>query len=195
MAPQGSKSDLIPDSKQGTMPGPVFQSGERVTLNTVEEEDLDAFARAQSDPDVRKPLGLVTPRNRDSLEEFFEERISGEDTVWFAAVTDDDIVGAVTFTEVHESHGVADLSYWILPEHQGEGYGREAVSLILSYGFDELRLHRVRADCYATNEGSIGLLESLGFTREGRFREAAFLDGAHEDVFRYGLLAEEWEGP
>lgn len=175
------------------MPGPVFQSGERVTLNTVEEEDLDAFARAQSDPDVRKPLGLVSPRNRDSVEEFFEERISDEDSVWFAVVADE-LVGAVTLPEVHESRGVGDLSYWLLPEHQGEGYGSEAVSLLLDYAFDELRLHRIRADCYATNEGSIGLLESLGFSQEGRFREAAFLDGTHEDVFRYGLLAREWEG-
>lgn len=176
------------------MPGPVFQSGERVTLNTVEEDDLDAFARAQADPDVRVPLGLVSPRNRDSLEEFFEERISGEGSVWFTAVADDELVGSVTFTDINESRGVADLSYWILPEYHGEGYGSEAVALLLDYGFDERRLHRVQADCYATNAGSIGLLESLGFSREGRFREAAFLDGSHEDVFRYGLLAEEWEG-
>ena len=175
------------------MPGPVFQSGERVTLNTVEEEDLDTFARARSDPDVREPLGIETPGNRDDVEEFFEERISDDDeSYWFTAVVDGEVVGAVVFTEVHESHGVAELSYWVLPEHQGEGYGSAAVDRLLAYGFDELRLHRVEADCYATNDGSRGLLESLGFTQEGRFREAAFRRGEYVDVLRYGLLAEEW---
>lgn len=174
------------------MPGPVFQSGARVTLNTVEEEDLDALARARSDPDVRIPLGIETPGNRGVIEEFYEETISGEEGYWFTVVADDDLVGAVVYKHVDDADGVAELSYWIYPEYQGEGYGSEAVELLLEYGFDELRLHRVRADCYATNDASQGLLESLGFEREGHFREAAFVGGRYVDVFRYGLLAEEW---
>jgi RimJ/RimL family protein N-acetyltransferase len=174
------------------MPGPTFLSGDRVSLATVEEDDLDAFALARSDPDVRIPLGIDSPGNRDDVEEFYEERISDEESFWFAATVDDEFVGAVVFTEVYESHGVAELSYWILPTYQGEGYGSEAVDLLLEYGFDELRLHRVRADCYATNDGSRGLLETLGFDREGRFREAAFVEGEYVDVLRYGLLASEW---
>lgn len=174
------------------MPGPVFLSSERVALHTVEEEDLDAFARARSDPDLRVPLCIDTPQNRDGLEEFFEETISSEDGFWFVATADEETVGAAMFTDVRESAGVGEVAYWILPESQGEGYGREAVSLLLEYGFDELRLNRVEADCLVTNEASSGLLESLGFTREGQFREAAFQDGRHVDVLRYGLLADEW---
>lgn len=174
------------------MPGPVFQSGERVSLHTVEEEDLDAFARARSDPDLRVPLCIDTPENRESLEEFHEETVSGGDGYWFVAAVDGETVGAVMFPELYESDGVADLAYWVLPEHQNEGYGSEAVSLLLDYGFDDLRLHRVRADCLASNDASRGLLESLGFTQEGRFREASFQDGTHVDVLRYGLLASEW---
>lgn len=174
------------------MPGPVFLSGERLTLNTVEEEDLDAFARARSDPDLRVPLSIDTPGNRSTLEEFHEETVSGGDGAWFVASVDGETVGAVAFTGLHESAGKGDLAYWVLPEHQGEGYGGEAVELLLEYGFDELRLHRVRADCIATNDASRGLLESLGFTQEGRFREAAFQEGTHVDVLRYGLLADEW---
>lgn len=176
------------------MPGPVFQSGDRVTLNTVEEEDLDALARARNDPDLRVPLGIERPGNREIVEEYFEETISSEDSYWFAVVVDGELVGAAILPDVDESHGVADLSYWILPEHQGEGYARDAVDLLLDYAFDELRLNRVQADCYATNDASKGLLESLEFTEEGRFRQAAFLDGQYVDVLRYGLLAAEWRG-
>jgi RimJ/RimL family protein N-acetyltransferase len=224
------------------MPGPVFQSGDRVALHTVEEEDLDAFLRARSDPDVRIPLRIERPGNSDTVEEFFEETVSGEDGYWFvvcpanesaretaAAATDDAIageagagdaasddvdgqagagdegdgqadddsppvIGAVMLPDVDESSGVADLAYWVLPEYQGEGFGGAGVSLLLEYGFDELRLHRVRADCLATNGASRGLLESLGFTQEGQFRDADFEGGRHVDVLRYGLLADEWRG-
>mgnify|MGYP000035352282 CR=1 FL=1 len=174
------------------MPGPVFLSGERVRLHTVEEEDLDAFARARSDPDLRIPLCIDTPQNREGLEEFFEETISSDDGYWFVASVDEETVGAVMYPNVRESDGLGELAYWILPEYQGAGYGREAVSLLLEYGFEELRLNRIQADCVATNEASSGLLESLGFTREGQFREAVFQNGRHVDVRRYGLLADEW---
>jgi RimJ/RimL family protein N-acetyltransferase len=174
------------------MPGPVFLSDERVTLHTVEEEDLDAFARARSDPDVRIPLSIDTPQNRDGFEEFFEETISDGEGYWFVASVDDETVGAVMFPEVRDSAGLGEMAYWILPEYQGEGYGREAVSLLLEYGFDELRLHRTQAACLATNEASRGLLESLGFELEGRFRDAVFQSGTHVDVLHFGLLADEW---
>ncbi|MFW6435144.1 MAG: GNAT family N-acetyltransferase [Halovenus sp.] len=61
------------------MPGATFLTGERVALHTVEEDDLDAFARAHSDPDVRLPLNIDSPENREALEEFFEETISDDE--------------------------------------------------------------------------------------------------------------------
>jgi len=176
------------------MPGPIFRSGERVSLHPVEEDDLDVFARARNDPALRVPLCIDSATNREALEEFHEETISEGDGYWFVVTADGEATGAVMFPDVREGDGLADLAYWILPEHQGEGLGREAVSLLLEYGFAELRLHRVRADCLVTNEASRGLLESLGFSREGRFREAVFQDGAYADVLRYGLLETEWRG-
>ncbi|MFB6354769.1 MAG: GNAT family N-acetyltransferase [Halobacteriales archaeon] len=174
------------------MPGPVFMSGEQVSLHTVEEADLDAFVRARSDPEVRIPLGVDTPGNRDTLETYHEETISGGDGYWFVAVADDELVGAAMFPTVDASAGRGECSSWVLPEHRGEGYRREALALLLEYGFDELRLHRVRWDGLATDEDSRELHESLGFTEEGRFRDAAFQGGEHVDVLRYGLLAAEW---
>jgi len=176
------------------MPGAVFQAGDRVDLHTVEEEDLDVFARAHSDPDVRVPLAIDAPENRDALEERFEEEISDDETVHLLACVDGEAVGATMFVRVHESHGTAELAYWVLPEYQREGYGSEAVSLLLEYGFDELRLNRVQAHCLATNEPSRGLLESLGFEQEGRSRERQFQGGKYVDTLQYGLLADEWRG-
>lgn len=174
------------------MPGPVFMSGERVDLHTVEEEDLDAFARARSDPDLRVPLGIDAPWNRDTLETFYEETVSSDDSYWFVVAVGDETVGAVTFPEVDASAGLGEVSCWFLPEHRDEDYEPEAVGLLLDYGFDELRLHRVRSDCLVTDDDARALFESLGFAQEGRFRDAAFVDGDHVDVLRYGLLADEW---
>jgi len=45
------------------MPGPVFASGDRVALHTVEEEDLPFLQRWRNHPDVRTPLTDTDPHN------------------------------------------------------------------------------------------------------------------------------------
>ena len=63
------------------MPGAAFLRGERVTLRTVEEEDL-AFIRDNiDDPRVRRPLTSASPTNTETTREHFEEHISEDDTV------------------------------------------------------------------------------------------------------------------
>lgn len=175
------------------MPGARFASGAQVTLHTVEEDDLDAVARARNDPALRVPRGLDDPQGDADVEQFHEETVSEGEGYWFVVAVDGETVGGVAFPAVDQAARAAELSAWILPEFQRSGYGSDAVETLLSYGFEELRLNRVRADCPASAEAARALLASLGFTEEGRFREAAFHGGEHRDVLRYGLLAEEWE--
>jgi len=174
------------------MPGPVFESGDRVALHTIGEDDLDVFARARNDPDVRRPLTIDQPQNREALEDFYEDTISGKEGTHLLACVDEEPIGAVMLVNVDNAAGTGDLAYWLLPEFQGDGLGSEALDLLLRTAFRDQRLHRVQAEVLATNESSRGLLESLGFTEEGRFRDAQFQQGTYVDVLRYGLLADEW---
>lgn len=174
------------------MPGPVFESGDCVALHTIEEDDLEVFARARNDPDVRRPLTLDQPFSGSDLEDFYEDTISAKEGTHLLACVDDDPIGAVMLINVDQNAGTGDLAYWLLPEYQGKGFGREALDLLLRTAFRDQRLHRVQADTLATNDASRGLLEAIGFVEEGRFRDAQFQSGAYVDVVRYGLLADEW---
>lgn len=85
-----------------------------------------------------------------------------------------------------------ELSYWLIPEVHGEGYGREAVALAVEFVFRSRAVPAVAAGVYAHNDASRGLLESLGFREEGRLRRHSFTDGEWRDIVKYGLLREEW---
>lgn len=174
------------------MPGPVFESGDRVALHTIETDDLDLFARARNDPDIRRPLTIDQPQNEQSLEDFFEDTISGKDGIHLLACVDEDPIGATMLFDVDNTAGTADLAYWVLPEFQGSGLASEALDLLFRTAFRDQRLHRVQADVLETNHASRDRLSSLGFTEEGRFRDAQYQDGDYVDVLRYGLLAREW---
>ena len=172
------------------MPGPTFIDAERVTLRPVERDDAEFLQRGWSDPAVRVPLGLSRPNNQAQVEERIQEWIEGEDSVTLAVCLDGKPIGDVTVKDLDDTR--PELAYWIAPEQHGEGYGSEAVSLVVEYVFDTFEKRGLVARAFASNEASRALLEKLGFVEEGRLRDHRFVDGEYVDSIFYGLLREEW---
>lgn len=172
------------------MPGPTFLEGERVTLRTVEKDDADFVRRASVEPEIRVPLGLTRPENRHQAEEGIEERAESDD-VTLMVCRDDEPMGQVYL--MHADWTRPELSYWLAPEYHGQGYSSEAVGLFVDYVFETFEKRGLIARSFETNDGSRGLLETLGFTQEARLRENRFVRGEYVDEIVYGLLREEWE--
>ena len=181
------------------MPGPVFLSGDRVTLRPTEREDLDAIREWVNDPAVWRPAMDAKPMNGDLAEEFFETVLTTEDDVHVTVCADDEPVGHAALTTskygptATERARSVELAYYLDPDHHGQGYGSEAAALIVQYAFEDWNMRRVFARAGDFNDASRGLLESLGFQREGVRREAAYYRGDYYDMLTYGLLREEWE--
>ncbi|WP_415382335.1 GNAT family N-acetyltransferase [Halosimplex sp. TS25] len=179
------------------MPGARITSGDRVTLRTVEEEDLPFLQRASANPEIRSPLGSYL-RNQEAME-VSEERgtdrflvcLDGEDA-GPGQPEEDEVrrIGAVNAEEMHYRR--PELGYWLIPEVHGQGYGKEAVGLVIDFVFREYDEPAIGAGAFDHNDASRGLLESLGFTEEGRRRKFMFADGEYRDMVQYGLLREEW---
>jgi RimJ/RimL family protein N-acetyltransferase len=188
------------------MPGARFDQADRVALRTVEPEDAPFLHDHANDPAIRLPLTFTGPTSRAEQEAFIEDdedgaaflvAVSGEETGFNPDyVTGDEPpvepIGFCSLFHVDEAAGSADIAYWITPPAQGNGYMTEAAPLVLDYAFGQRRLHRVEARALERNRASQGLLEKLGFTREGTERAAKFVEGEHRDVIRYGMLATEW---
>jgi ribosomal-protein-alanine N-acetyltransferase len=185
------------------MPGARIEQGERVTLRTVEREDAEFLQRASANPEIRYPLGTVTHKNQQQTEDHFEEFIEDDSHVHFLVCLDSENAGPGHPDEdettpigvinvIHVDWDRPSLAYWLVPDHHGEGHGKEAVSLVVEYVFRSFDTHSVGAHAFDFNAASRGLLESLGFTQEGRGREARFIDGEYRDTIQYGLLRREW---
>ena len=63
----------------------------------------------------------------------------------------------------------------------------------MEYLFDELDLHRVRANVDPANVGAIRVLEQTGFRLEGEFLESLWFNGRYIDEVWFALLAREWQ--
>ena len=179
------------------MPGPVFLDGDRVTLRPAEREDAAFLRRNLNDPRVRAGRTDVSPTGADDVDSYLGGTMGRHDeSIGLLVCVDEEPVGYVLVNRERmgdTEYDRGELAYWVAPDEQGQGYATEASRVLLAHCFDRLGLHKVVARAFASNEGSQRVIEKLGFTREGTFRNEVFLDGEWEDYYRYGLLAAEWD--
>jgi RimJ/RimL family protein N-acetyltransferase len=100
------------------------------------------------------------------------------------------IIGLVGL--IRRNHAQGEIGWALNIRYRGEGYATEAARALVSYGFNELGLHRIWADTSIENTGSWKLMERLGMRREGHFRETETLDGSWTDSLVYAILSDEW---
>jgi RimJ/RimL family protein N-acetyltransferase len=82
--------------------------------------------------------------------------------------------------------GIGERTYW------GNGYGSDAIRLILRFAFAELNLCRVSLGVYAYNPRAIRSYEKVGFQREGLIRGDCQRNGQRWDTVFMGILRDEW---
>jgi RimJ/RimL family protein N-acetyltransferase len=66
---------------------------------------------------------------------------------------------------------------------------------VLSIAFNDLKVHKVKAEIEADNIGAKGFCRRMGFTREAHFRQDNKLGGQWHDVLVYSLLAKQFNPP
>lgn len=106
---------------------------------------------------------------------------------------ENNLAGYIKLTRIRWFNRKAEISIMIKKEFQKKGFGTKVMRGIINYAFTKMNLHRLEAEVLEFNEPSIKLMEKLGFKREGSLREAKYNDGKYWDIYRYGLLRNEWE--
>jgi len=105
---------------------------------------------------------------------------------------EDRLIGNCGLRLEHAGSREADMGYEIAPNHWGQGYATEAARAMVRFGFGEVGLHRISAQCLAENAASRRVLEKLGLRCEGQLRENAWIKGRWRDTLLYGILEQEW---
>lgn len=108
-------------------------------------------------------------------------------------VADGTPVGRIVLKSHDVKNRHAQIGISMRSEHQGRGYGTEAVALLVDHGFRQYDLHKVKLDVRATNERAVALYERLGFQVDARLREARYRDGAYHDVLDMSLRRPVWD--
>lgn len=90
-------------------------------------------------------------------------------------------------------HGLAEIGYALSTPYQGKGLMVRALEILIADLFTNTTIERLEARCACENEGSVRVLERLGFVREGRMRSYFRLGDRRLDNYLYALLRAEYQ--
>jgi RimJ/RimL family protein N-acetyltransferase len=85
------------------------------------------------------------------------------------------------------------IGYCLNRQFWGQGYATETARALLEFGFNKLNLHRIFATCDPANAASRHVLDKIGLTYEGHFRENVYCKGEWHDELFYAILEKEWK--
>ena len=114
--------------------------------------------------------------------------------ICFRIEKDGKTIGQVCLKNIRWINHKAEISLFIKTDMQSQGLGLITLRAIIEYGFKRLNLYRLEAEVIEGNVAALKLVETNGFTGEGRLREAKYVKGEYKDLLRFGLLRSEYKG-
>ncbi len=171
--------------------------GESIRLAAPSGADApDLSARSRMWSRRLEDSGPVAPFSVEKATELIERDRANPNVFRFVirTVAEDATIGFCGLNDIEWTNGVAWLGIGISdPDDWGKGYGREAIGMLLRFGFHELNLHRIALGVFSYNDRAIELYRSLGFVHEGTERENIHRDGHRYDMLIFGMLRPEWQ--
>ncbi len=174
--------------------------GDRIYLSPkgASDDEIQKFTEWMNDLEVTDYIGrsgnLITLiGEKDYLENIAKD--SKNRNFDIITLNDDKLIGTVSLENINFIERSTILGIFIGDkDFRNNGYGIEAIKLVLEYGFKYLNLHSIRLDLLAVNERAHKCYLKCGFRDTGCSREEIFLNGKYYDKLHMDILENEFDG-
>lgn len=174
-----------------------FLTGSKVALRKMTPMDYEDYASIE---DIMQSRLLMNdgipfpPTNADHMK-FLSEISSEKDDYMFGIELKEDklFIGTIAVYLVDWHNSTCHVGISIGPEHQGKGYGTDAMKVLLDFIFNYMNVNKVKLQVFGYNKKAIRSYEKCGFSIEGTLKEELFRFGKYHDIFVMGLLRDNWQ--
>ena len=168
--------------------------GERIYLSPKNSEDVEKFTEWLNDFDITDYIGrsaqLLT---LEGEKEYMEKNKNAEASFAIVTLENNEMIGTISLEKINNVNRYATLGIFIgNKEYWNNGYGAEAIKLILDYGFNYKNLHSVKLQLISFNERALNCYKKCGFKEVGRIRENNYINGKYYDTIIMDILKEEF---
>ncbi len=168
--------------------------GDRIYLSPRNPEDVEKFTEWLNDfevTDYTRRSGQIM--SLEGERKYFQENANAEATFAIVTLNDDKLIGTVGLEEIDHMNRIATLGIFIGDkEYRNNGYGTEAIRLLLDYGFNYMNLHTIKLEVMSFNERAFNCYKKCGFKETGKIRENTFINGKYYDTITMDILENEF---
>ena len=170
--------------------------GTKCYLSPARMESAEFYTKWDNDLEVAIPLGdeAYIATTIESLQADLQSVIKNKTHLYDIVTLDSDvIIGRCLFFNINKVDRTAHVGIVIgEKEYWDQGYGTEALQLLLEYGFNLLNLHNITLGVYSYNKRAQASYQKLGFKEIGRRREARIIAGKKYDVILMDIISSEF---
>lgn len=178
---------------------PLYIKSSRLIVRHLTLTDLEDFVVYRSNPEVTKYQGFDVMDIEQAKDFITENALKSFDKAgeWVQYAIENKetgkLIGDCAIKLDQYDTRIAEIGITISHLEQRKGFAKETMLGILSFLFDEIKIHRVVEIVDAENTASIYLLKSIGFKQEGHFIENIFFKGKWGSEYQYAMLKREWD--
>ncbi len=171
---------------------------DRLILRRFKHSDANsAFNNWCNDDMVTKYLTWPTHSGVDVTESVLNEWIKSYENdnfyQWAIALKgSDEPVGSISIVGIKENVNSVDIGYCIGAKWWNKGITSEALSALLSFAFNEMKVNRVEARHDSNNPNSGKVMIKCGLKYEGILRQSDYNNQGIIDAVYYSILASEY---
>ena len=148
-------------------------AGKKCYLSPLDPNDAEKFTAWLNDMDILVNISLYSSVISLENEKVLLQNFSKDHNYSIIDMEKDELIGSCGFMDVDHVNQTAEAGIFIgNKSYWNKGYGTEALSLLVDYGFSALNFHNIMLRVYAFNKGAIRCYEKTGFKPIGTRREA-----------------------
>jgi RimJ/RimL family protein N-acetyltransferase len=167
--------------------------GKKCYLSPVDVNDAEKFTEWLNDLEVTQNLTMFPHMVNIGNEREFLEKLSREHTYSIIDISTNELIGNCGFDSIDHLNQTAGIGIFIgNKKYWNNGFGTEALILLMDYGFKALNLHNIFLNVYSFNERAKKCYEKIGFKIIGRKRESLLRGKERYDNILMDILYNEF---
>jgi ribosomal-protein-alanine N-acetyltransferase len=167
---------------------------DRLRLRQFITTDADDLFMLRSDKTIMRfiprPLAQSRSDSEQLIRRFTDDVQANEAITWAICFKDEkEVIGTIGFVKIGKPNFRAEIGYLLNTPYQGKGIMIEALSSVVKYGFETMKLHSIEAVVHPDNKASVKVLLNNGFIREASFKDYQFFNGKFLDADVYSRIS------
>ena len=168
--------------------------GTKCYLSPIDENDAEKFTEWLNDTEVTQYLAAMQTQviNVKNEKEILE-RIAKKHTYSIIDMATNELLGNCGFNDLDNVNQTGEVGIFIgNKNYWNKGYGTEALSLVMDYGFQTLNLHSITLRVDSFNLRAQRSYEKIGFKTAGKIRESVLKGKIRYDLIIMDILYDEF---